>query len=89
MLFLHGFTDSWRSYSRVLEGLPPHIRAIVPTQRGHGELQRPACCYRVSDFSGDAAAVRGRAGYRACEALSATRWGVSSRNVWRLITRRV
>ena len=57
VLFLHGFTDSWRSYSRVLDGLPPHIRAIVPTQRGHGDSERPDCCYRVADFSDDAAAL--------------------------------
>jgi pimeloyl-ACP methyl ester carboxylesterase/tetratricopeptide (TPR) repeat protein len=57
VLFLHGFTDSWFSYSRVLDGLPSSIRAIVPTQRGHGDSERPACCYRVSDFAADAVAL--------------------------------
>lgn len=57
VLFLHGFTDSWFSYSRVLDGLPPTTRAIVPTQRGHGDSERPACCYRVADFAADAVAL--------------------------------
>src|SRR5262245_3894598 len=57
VLFLHGFTDSWFSFSRVLEILPANVRAIVPTQRGHGDSERPACCYRVADFAADAVAL--------------------------------
>jgi len=57
VLFLHGFTDSWFSYSRVIEALPAGVRAIVPSQRGHGDSDRPACCYRVTDFSADAVAL--------------------------------
>ena len=57
VLFLHGYTDSWRSYSRVLGGLPAHVRAIVPTHRGHGDSDRPPCCYRVADFAADAVAL--------------------------------
>ena len=42
VLFLHGFTDSWRSFAHVLDGLPSHVRAIVPSQRGHGDSERAA-----------------------------------------------
>ena len=43
VLFLHGYTDSWRSYSRVLGGLPAHVRAIVPTHRDTAiPIGRPA-----------------------------------------------
>ena len=57
VLFLHGYTDSWFSFSTVLDRLPPTIRAIVPTQRGHGDSERPECCYRPADFAADAVAL--------------------------------
>jgi pimeloyl-ACP methyl ester carboxylesterase len=57
VLFLHGYTDSWLSWSPVLERLPEGIRAIVPTQRGHGDSERPPCCYRFGDFSTDVVAL--------------------------------
>jgi non-heme chloroperoxidase len=62
VLLLHGYTDSWFSYRRVLERLPAGIRAIVPSQRGHGESERPACCYGIHDFADDAAALLDRLG---------------------------
>jgi pimeloyl-ACP methyl ester carboxylesterase/tetratricopeptide (TPR) repeat protein len=57
VLFLHGYTDSWFSYVPVLERLPAGLRAIVPSQRGHGESERPACCYGIGDFAADAVAL--------------------------------
>lgn len=57
VLFLHGYTDSWFSFSRVFERLPAWIRAIAPTQRGHGDSERPASDYRQADFAGDAIAL--------------------------------
>jgi rifampin ADP-ribosylating transferase len=57
VLFLHGYTDSWFSYKPVLDRLPAGLRAIVPSQRGHGDSERPGCCYRVSDFAADAVAL--------------------------------
>jgi non-heme chloroperoxidase len=36
ILMLHGLTDSWYSFSRVLPLLPRSVHAIVPDQRGHG-----------------------------------------------------
>ena len=57
VLFLHGFTDSWFSFSPILDKLSPNIRAIVPTHRGHGDSERPRCCYRMEDFAADAVAL--------------------------------
>jgi pimeloyl-ACP methyl ester carboxylesterase len=57
VLFLHGFTDSRLSWSLVLPHLPEGIRAIVPTMRGHGESDKPSCCFGVSDFAADAIAL--------------------------------
>jgi non-heme chloroperoxidase len=57
VLFLHGYTDSPHSWSRVLALLPADIRAIVPAQRGHGDSDRPACCYGIADLANDAVAL--------------------------------
>lgn len=57
LLLLHGVTDSWRSFEGVLPHLPPSIRAIAFTQRGHGGSSKPQSDYRTRDFAGDVAAV--------------------------------
>ena len=51
VVFLHAFADSWRSFERVLPCLPRSIRAIAPTQRGHGDADRPGSGYGVEDFT--------------------------------------
>jgi pimeloyl-ACP methyl ester carboxylesterase len=37
VVFLHGFSDSWFSFSPILPLLPPALRCFAPDQRGHGE----------------------------------------------------
>jgi pimeloyl-ACP methyl ester carboxylesterase/tetratricopeptide (TPR) repeat protein len=56
VLFLHGVTDSWRSFEPVLDRLPDTIRAFAITQRGHGGSSKPDHGYRYADMSQD---VRG------------------------------
>ena len=55
LVLLHGFTDSWRSFELVLAHLPPELRAIAVTQRGHGDAGRPADGYRPRDLAADVA----------------------------------
>jgi len=57
VVLLHGFTDSWRSFERVLPHLPPSLHVLVVTQRGHGDASRPAEGYSLADFSGDVLAL--------------------------------
>lgn len=57
VLLLHGITDSWRSFERVLPYLPDSIRAFAISQRGHGDADRPAEGYRPEDFAADIAAL--------------------------------
>jgi non-heme chloroperoxidase len=54
VLMLHGYSDSWFSFSRVLSHLPDDLRVIVPDQRGHGESDRPHWGYAIDDFATDA-----------------------------------
>lgn len=56
VLLLPGYTDSWRSFERVLASLPRSVRAFALSQRGHGDSDRPATGYAVKDFAEDLAA---------------------------------
>jgi non-heme chloroperoxidase len=56
IVFLPAYTDSWFSYSRVLPLLPAGYHAYALDQRGHGDSERPDCCYAVEDFAGDVVA---------------------------------
>ena len=53
IIFLHGYSDSWFSFSRVLPLLAPFYHAFALTQRGHGDSDKPQCCYTPEDFATD------------------------------------
>lgn len=53
MILLHGYTDSWFSYSRVLPFIPPTYHTYALSQRGHGDSERPARGYAMTDFAAD------------------------------------
>jgi non-heme chloroperoxidase len=57
VILLHGLTDSWKSFAPVLPFLPPSIRAIVPSMRGHGDSDRPARNYTMRDMAADIVAL--------------------------------
>lgn len=53
VILLHGYTDSRRSWERILPMLPNSLRVFALTQRGHGESDKPATGYAPADFAGD------------------------------------
>ena len=53
IILLHGYSDSWFSFSRVLPLLSPSYHAFALTQRGHGDSDKPECCYTPNDFAAD------------------------------------
>jgi non-heme chloroperoxidase len=53
IIFLHAYVDSWFWFSRVLPLLSPTYHAFAPDQRGHGDSDKPECCYTVDDFAAD------------------------------------
>ena len=53
VVFLHAYVDSLFSYSRVLPLLAPDYHAFAPDQRGHGESDKPQCCYTTDDYAAD------------------------------------
>ena len=56
VVFLHGLSDSWRSFDPVLPFLPASMRAFAVSQRGHGDAGRPPHGYHPRDFAADVAA---------------------------------
>lgn len=56
ILFLHGWPDSWFSFSRVLQLLPRRYRAFAIDQRGFGDSERPECGYGIDELAADAVA---------------------------------
>src|SRR5918999_607575 len=53
IIFLHGYSDSWFSFSRILPLLSPSYHAFSLTERGHGDSDKPECCYTLDDFAAD------------------------------------
>ena len=56
ILFLHGWPDSWFSFSRMLPLLPARYRAFAVDQRGFGDSERPDRGYGIEDMATDAVA---------------------------------
>src|SRR5262245_7493803 len=59
IVFLHGWPDSWFSFSRLLPLLPTGFRMLALDQRGFGDSERPSSGYRIHDFADDVAAFCG------------------------------
>jgi pimeloyl-ACP methyl ester carboxylesterase len=53
VIMLHGFTDSWVSFSPVLPLLDKKYRVYILDQRGHGDSDRPSGGYAMRQFAGD------------------------------------
>jgi pimeloyl-ACP methyl ester carboxylesterase len=53
VILLHGYSDSWFSYSRVLPLLSDRYRVYALDLRGHGRSDRPATGYHMRDLAAD------------------------------------
>jgi pimeloyl-ACP methyl ester carboxylesterase len=53
IIFLHGYTDSWFSFSRVLPLFDANYHVYALDLRGHGNSERPANGYDVNNFAAD------------------------------------
>jgi non-heme chloroperoxidase len=65
MVLLHGYSDTSRSFELLLPHLPDSIHAYAPTQRGHGDADKPAGGYRPEDYAADVAAFLDAVGIEA------------------------
>ena len=64
LIFLHGFTGSWRSWELNLPHISLAYHTYALSQRGHGDSAKPACCYRPADFAADVIACMDALGIR-------------------------
>ena len=53
VILLHGYSDSWFSFSRVLPSLAAGHHVYALDQRGHGDSERPAGGYSLRDLAAD------------------------------------
>lgn len=53
LILLHGYSDSWFSYSGVLTGLARNYHVYALDQRGHGDSDRPATGDAMADLAAD------------------------------------
>ncbi|MBU8900031.1 alpha/beta hydrolase [Corallococcus sp. M34] len=64
VVFLHGYTDSHHTWDLDLPRFPRDFHVYALDQRGHGDSERPSCCYAQHDFAADAAAFLDAMGVR-------------------------
>jgi non-heme chloroperoxidase len=53
VILLHGYPDSWVSWSRVLPLLPAELHVLAPDLRGHGDSDRPRTGYTMAQMAAD------------------------------------
>ena len=53
VVFVHGWPDSWFSFSRVLPLLPASLCCLAIDQRGFGESDRPESGYAIPEMASD------------------------------------
>lgn len=81
IVFLHAYADSWYSYGRVLPLLSPEYHAFAPDQRGHGESDKPECCYTADDFAADVDAFMEAVGIERATLVGDSSSGMIARHV--------
>jgi pimeloyl-ACP methyl ester carboxylesterase len=57
LVLVHGWPDSWYSFSRVLALLPQRYRAVAMDLRGFGRSDRPDAGYAMDDLAADVLAA--------------------------------
>ena len=81
LVFVHGYPDSWFSFSRLLPLLPARYRAYAPDLPGFGDSERPDRAYAIDDFAADVAAF--------LDAVGVARATIVGHSMGSLIARRV
>lgn len=62
IVLLHGYSDSWRSYLPLMRELPPTLRLVALSLRGHGDSAKPEGPYGTEPMARDVAAAMDQLG---------------------------
>ncbi|MFD8204973.1 alpha/beta fold hydrolase [Streptomyces sp. NPDC059695] len=81
LLLVHGYLDSWWTFEPLLRLLPPGLHAYAPTQRGHGDADKPADGYLPEDFAEDLIAFMDGVGIERAVLVGGSSGGVQARLV--------
>ncbi|MGW3662403.1 alpha/beta fold hydrolase [Streptomyces sp. NPDC005141] len=81
VVFVHGLADSWWSFEPLLRRLPASLHGYAPTQRGHGDADRPPEGYTPDDFAADLVAFLDAADIPRALLVGASSGGVPARIV--------
>src|ERR687890_1454346 len=81
IIFLHAYVDSWFSFSRMLPLLSPEYHAFAPDQRGHGDSEKPQCCYTVDDYAADVDACMEAVGIEEATLVCSSSAGIIAQRV--------
>jgi non-heme chloroperoxidase len=89
VILLHGYGDSWFSYSRVLPLLPGDFRIIAPDLRGHGRTSQPDSGYALRDLATDVLALMDALGIERAVVVGHSMGGLVAQQVALLAPKRV
>ncbi|MEV7343460.1 alpha/beta hydrolase [Streptomyces sp. NPDC093544] len=81
VVFVHGLSDSWWSFEPLLRRLPASLHGYAPTQRGHGDADRPPDGYTPEDFASDLVAFLDAVGIDRALLVGSSSGGVQARIV--------
>ncbi|GLC24794.1 alpha/beta fold hydrolase [Roseisolibacter agri] len=89
LILLHGYSDSWFSWSRVIAPLATRHRVFALDQRGHGDSDRPARGYAMHDLAADVVAFMDAQGIPRAAVVGHSMGSIVAREVVRLAPARV
>ncbi|NUK25794.1 alpha/beta hydrolase [Streptomyces lunaelactis] len=81
VVFVHAIADSWWTFEHLLRRLPVSLHGYAPTQRGHGDADRPPDGYRPEDFAADLVAFLDTVGLERALLVGTSSGGVPARIV--------
>src|SRR5687768_13080157 len=89
IILLHGYSDSWFSFSLVLPALSRENRVYALDLRGHGNSDRPASGYRMRDMAADVIAFMDAKGIARATIIGHSMGGFVAQHVALAAPRRV
>ncbi|MFF3615496.1 alpha/beta fold hydrolase [Streptomyces sp. NPDC002580] len=81
VVLVHGLGDSWWSFEPLLRRFPASLHGYAPTQRGHGDADRPPEGYAPEDFAADLVAFLDAVDIPRAILVGASSGGVAARIV--------
>ena len=81
VLLLHAWVESSACFDRLLQAVPPTLRAFAMDQRGHGDADKPADGYALVNFADDIEAFMDAVGLQSAVLLGSSSGGYVAQQV--------